>query len=62
MTVTPWMRCEWCGKVVRLNKPLFGSMHLCLTEEGRALKARSEQILQASRQQALAEKRRGRRL
>lgn len=26
-------KCANCGKLVRLNKPLFGSMHLCLTDE-----------------------------
>ena len=25
--------CIDCGKVVHINKWLFGSMHLCLTEE-----------------------------
>lgn len=29
--LTPWARCYDCGKVVKLNKPLFGALHLCLT-------------------------------
>ena len=27
--------CEMCEKVVRLDKPLIGSMHLCLEQEER---------------------------
>lgn len=27
--------CNDCGKVVRLDKPLFGSAHLCTTQEER---------------------------
>jgi hypothetical protein len=27
--------CGVCGKLVRLNKPLLGSLHICLTEEER---------------------------
>lgn len=30
--VTPWARCAACGQVVRINKPVIGSLHLCLTE------------------------------
>ncbi len=26
-------RCHDCGKLVQLNKTLFGSLHICLTEE-----------------------------
>ena len=26
-------RCSYCGSIVKLNKFLFGSMHICLTEE-----------------------------
>jgi hypothetical protein len=29
--------CAACGKLVRLNKPVFGSMHLCATEEEQAI-------------------------
>lgn len=25
--------CQVCGKLVRLDKPLFGSMHICLSDE-----------------------------
>jgi hypothetical protein len=31
-TVTPWVRCAGCGKVVRLNKPVLGDLHVCRTE------------------------------
>lgn len=24
--------CRDCGKLVRLNKPFFGDLHICLTE------------------------------
>jgi len=26
-------KCIWCGKGIRINKPILGSLHLCLTEE-----------------------------
>lgn len=26
-------RCSDCGKVIQLNKFMFGSFHICLTEE-----------------------------
>jgi hypothetical protein len=26
-------RCRRCGKLVRLNKPIFGAMHFCVTPE-----------------------------
>lgn len=25
--------CPMCGKIVRIDKPLLGSMHFCVTEE-----------------------------
>ena len=25
-----WTVCEKCGKVVRVDKPIFGSLHLCV--------------------------------
>jgi hypothetical protein len=28
-----YCRCEECGSLVRINKPIFGDLHLCLTEE-----------------------------
>ena len=28
--VTPWVRCEDCGKIVKVNKPLLGDLHLCV--------------------------------
>ncbi len=36
MNVTPWHQCGMCGKIVKINKPIFGSLHLCLTAEERA--------------------------
>jgi len=26
-------KCYACGKIIRINKPFLGSMHLCLTDE-----------------------------
>jgi len=31
-----YAQCEDCRKLVRLNKPLFGSMHVCLSDEERS--------------------------
>lgn len=28
-----WEVCADCNQWVRLNKPLFGSLHICLTED-----------------------------
>lgn len=25
--------CAGCGEIVRMNKPIFGSIHVCATEE-----------------------------
>ncbi len=36
-----WMICDDCGKMVCVNKWLFGSLHSCLTDEER--KTRDEQ-------------------
>lgn len=33
-----YQKCQACEQVVRLNKPLIGSFHLCLTEEEIAAK------------------------
>lgn len=27
--------CKWCGKLVQLNKWIFSSLHICLTDEER---------------------------
>ena len=32
--------CHWCGKMVRLNKLILGSLHICLTEEEKDAKAK----------------------
>lgn len=34
--------CQDCGKVVRIDKFLFGSMHLCLSPEERQAKQASQ--------------------
>lgn len=33
-----WARCQHCGALVRLNKPIFGSLHICLSEKERRAK------------------------
>ncbi len=30
-----YAQCKWCHKIIRINKPFFGSFHICLTEEER---------------------------
>jgi hypothetical protein len=40
--------CCWCQKLVRIDKPILGSLHFCLTEDQK--RARSE----LSRQQRAA--------
>jgi len=32
--------CPDCGKFIRLNKPILGSLHVCIGEEERARRAR----------------------
>ena len=34
--------CDYCDKLVRLNKPILGDLHFCLTEEERAAKDAAE--------------------
>ena len=29
--------CRNCGKIIRVDKPLFGSVHVCTTEEEQKL-------------------------
>jgi len=31
--------CGWCEKVVRVDKPIIGSFHLCLTDEEKERKS-----------------------
>ena len=33
-------RCWYCNKIVRIDKPILGSMHVCLTDEECKLKDR----------------------
>ena len=39
-----YARCQECGKLVQVNKTLFGALHICDSEENlnRALKALKE--------------------
>jgi hypothetical protein len=30
-------QCVWCGKYVTVNKRFLGSLHLCLTDEEKAI-------------------------
>jgi hypothetical protein len=30
-----YQKCVYCNELVRINKPIFGSMHLCVSEEVR---------------------------
>jgi hypothetical protein len=36
--------CRDCGKLVRLNKPVFGALHFCLSPEERCRKQWAEQM------------------
>lgn len=27
--ITPWKQCRECGKIVKINKPIIGSLHYC---------------------------------
>ena len=39
-----YARCDDCRSLVRLNKPLIGAMHFCLTPEELAMKKQQEQF------------------
>lgn len=39
--------CSDCGRLVRLNKPILGSLHICLTEEEKRYKRSVEAQKQA---------------
>ena len=39
-----WARCPDCAKLVRLDKPLFGSLHICLTDEEKAQKRVADRL------------------
>lgn len=32
-----YARCSKCGSIIRINKPLFGSLHFCTREEAEDL-------------------------
>ena len=51
--------CADCGRLVKLNKWLFGSLHLCLTEEDRKSKSRFRDGLMGEGQAARNERARG---
>lgn len=36
-------QCTDCGKIVRINKPIFGSLHVCLNDDERVQKHRARQ-------------------
>jgi hypothetical protein len=36
--------CDNCGEIVRINKPIIGSLHLCRSEEERAELAKYPQL------------------
>lgn len=29
-------QCRYCRKILRVDKPIFGSLHICLSDEERA--------------------------
>jgi len=35
-----YMWCKWCDKLVKMNKFILGSLHICLTEEEKYVKAK----------------------
>jgi len=35
-----YMWCKWCDKLVKMNKFILGSLHICLTEEEQSAKAK----------------------
>lgn len=50
-----WNRCDYCGQMVRLNKFLIGSAHICISlEEREKLEQQwQQQVIMAQRQQEL---------
>lgn len=40
--------CPWCENIVKLNKFLVGSLHVCLTDEERAAKVQAVRQRQAA--------------
>lgn len=34
--------CQDCGSLVRIDKPILGSMHLCITESERAARKKAD--------------------
>jgi hypothetical protein len=49
--------CAGCGEIVRMNKPIFGSIHVCATEQEQVA---HRQGIRASVQRNLAALRSGR--
>lgn len=45
--MTPWIQCYDCGKVVKINKPLLGSLHLCIPPEQRQARRMAQAAMQA---------------
>lgn len=49
--------CDYCRKLVRVDKPIFGSLHICVTDEERVAIDRArwlmrQQVNYCARQQA----------
>jgi hypothetical protein len=38
-----YAQCPDCGKLVRVNKPILGSLHICLSPEELAEKQKAKQ-------------------
>ena len=39
-----WETCAVCGKFIRINKVIFGSLHICLTDEERRAKLAKQPV------------------
>lgn len=53
--MTPWKQCGLCGKIVKVNKPILGDLHLCLTDEEIAYKRQAVQAAWSAQQRAMAQ-------
>ncbi len=45
-----YAQCPTCGSLVRINKPLFGSLHICLSDEERAMIEAQRAVIRQNRQ------------
>ena len=39
------VKCGGCGRIVRVDKPFIGSLHVCLTEEERDNMDKNQKML-----------------